>query len=54
MYSPVLAEQVRHMKHTEEGYRQMSRIMEDLFKQGIAEGKAEEKRQSIETMISLG
>lgn len=54
MLIPVLAEEVRYMKETEGGQRQMSGIMEELFRQGEAKGRAEGQKENIENMISLG
>ena len=58
MFSPVLAQEVRYMKETEGGQRQMSRIMEELYRQGEVkgriEGEAETQRSNITNMIALG
>ena len=55
MYSEVLAERARFFKEDEKGVTTMCRIMEELYNEGVAEGKTEERLKNIKNLIlSLG
>ena len=54
MYSPVLAGRVRELKETQEGVISMCREMDQIYNDGIEEGKLEGKLEGKkETAISL-
>ena len=55
MYSDVLAERVRFFKEDEKGVAAMCKVMEELYNEGVAEGKTEERLKNIKNLIlSLG
>ena len=55
MYSDVLAERARFFKEDEKGVTTMCRVMEELYNEGVAEGKTEERLKNIKNLIlSLG
>ena len=55
MYSEVLAERARFFKEDEKGVSTMCRVMEELYNEGVAEGKTEERLKNIKNLIlSLG
>lgn len=51
MYSEVLAERARFFKEDEKGVTAMCRVMEELYNEGVAEGKTEERLKNIKSLI---
>ena len=55
MYSEVLAERARFFKEDEKGVTTMCKVMEELYNEGVAEGKTEERLKNIKSLIqSMG
>ena len=58
MYSEILANRVRELKGTQKGVESMCREMDQIYSEGIAsgekKGRAEERRQIIQSFIEKG
>ena len=54
MHSGILAQRVRELKETQKGVESMCREMDQIYREGIEEGKMENKRETAISMAELG
>ena len=54
MVNPLLAEEVRYLKETEGGQKQMCRLLEEMREEAAAEARAEGKASDAIKMLTKG